>query len=362
MKILFVVEHFHPYVGGAEELFLNLTTSLVERGHDICVVTTLHDTALPAEEYYKGVRIVRVKCYNRYLFTLMSLPSILRNGKTADLIHTTSYTSALPAFAGGLLLRKKVLITFHEIWGRLWFRLPFTPSWKLTAFYLFEKFIVKLPFHKYIAVSDFTGNALKENGVPENKIVKIYNGLNYQLFAQHKHHLPEKFTFCYFGRLGLSKGIDLLLEAAKKFLSLHPDSRFKLIIPTYPKKLFNRIKELIKHYELDNNLILLHNLPKEQLLREVSESSCVVIPSHSEGFCFVAVEAVAMGVPIISSGKGSLPEVVGGNTIQLDELTSDSIYRSLVKAKRNEWNFVPPTTFNLQNSMDAYATLYNDML
>ncbi len=361
MKILFVVEHFYPYVGGAEELFLNLTASLVEQGHKVNVVTTLHDESLKKYEEYKGIKITRVRCRNRFLFTIMSMPEVFRQAKKTDFIHTTSYNSAIPSFVAGLFLKKKVIITFHEIWGKLWFRLPFFPKWKLTGFYLFEWFILKLPFYKYIAVSDYTMNSLIETGILPHKIKKIYNGVNYESLRKYHHHSPENFTFCFFGRLGISKGIDLLLEAASLFTSNHPEAKLKLIIPTYPTSLFKKTIQLVSYYKLENNIILLHNLTRDDLLKEVSTSSCVVIPSASEGFCFVAVESVAIGVPIISSGKGSLPETVSGQFLILKSFTAEAINESLEKGMKKEWEYKAPREFSLKASMENYFKLYNDI-
>lgn len=362
MKIVFVVEHFYPYVGGAEELFLNLTASLAASGHEVLVVTTKHSHTLPKDEVYRGIKISRVPCKNRFLFTFMSLPEVIRKARTSDFIHTTSYNSAIPAFIAGLFLRKKVLITFHEVWGKLWFTLPFYPKWKLIGFYLFEWFILRLPFYKYIAVSEFTKNALIQNGISVQKIEKIYNGIEYDSFRKYKHHSPEIFTFCFFGRLGISKGIDVLLEATRLFTSRHPDTKLKLILPTYPNSLFRKVMRLIQTHHIETNIILLHNLSREDLLREVSSSSCVIIPSVSEGFCFVAVESVAMGVPVISSGKGSLSEVVSGRQLTLKSLDAIGIFESLEKAKNEMWENSALREFSLQESMHNYLKLYHHLI
>ena len=361
MKILFVVEHFYPYVGGAEELFLNLSTSLAKQGHEVNVVTTLHSDSIPRNEIYKGVTINRVRCGNRFLFTILSLSEVWRQAKNADFIHTTSYNSAVPSFIVGLFQRKKVLITFHEVWGKLWFRLPFYPKWKLTGFYLFEWFILKLPFYKYVAVSEFTKNSLIENGIPENKIQKIYNGIDYTEFKIYRHQEPANFTFCYFGRLGISKGIDLLLEATRLFTNNHPNAKLKLIIPTYPDSLYKKVIGLIHALHLESNIFLLHNLSREDLLKEVSRSSCVIIPSASEGFCFVAVESAAMGIPIISSGKGALPETVSGKQTIIKSLDTKGILESLEKAINNEWSYEKPKNFFLEESMQEYMSLYSQL-
>lgn len=362
MKFLFVVEHFYPYVGGAEELFLNLTTSLVQAGNEVQVVTTLFDDSVKKSEEYKGIQIKRINCYNRFLFTIMSLPKVIRIARTVDLIHTTSYNSAIPAFLAGLLLRKKVIITFHEVWGKLWLRLPFTARWKLWGFYLYEWLILKLPFHKYIAVSEYTRKSLMSQGISENKIVKIYNGLDYAPLILNTYRPPEKFTFCFFGRLGISKGLDLLLEATQTFITNRPEAKLKLIIPTYPTKLFRKVMQIINLLPVRNNIILLHNLSKEYLLKEVSTSSCVIIPSYSEGFCFVAAESAGMGVPVISSGQGSLPEVVSGKLITLKELNAESINQALEKALINNWENKPIRDFTILESMDAYISFYQSII
>jgi len=361
MKILFVVEHFYPYVGGAEELFLNLTVSLAEAGHEVSVVTTRFDDSVKKSEIYNGVKITRVNCYNRFLFTLMSLPEIIRQAKNVSCIHTTSYNSAIPSFIAGLIRNKKVLITFHEVWDKLWFELPYTPKWLLSCYYLYEWIILKLPFYKYIAVSDFTRKSLIKKGIPEKKIVQIYNGLDYSVMNSFKHQPPETFTFCFFGRLGISKGLDILLDATQRFCFLHPDALLKLIIPTYPENLFNKIIKSIKELKLEKNIVLLHNLSKTNLLKAVSTSSCVIVPSYSEGFCFVAVESVAMGIPVISSGKGALSEVVGGQCLTFYKMDSDTLLQAMSKAYNGTWDQLPVKYFSLQDSIERYMSLYQNL-
>jgi glycosyltransferase involved in cell wall biosynthesis len=261
-----------------------------------------------------------------------------------------------------LILRKKAIITFHEVWGELWFRLPYTSKWKLRLFYLFEWFILKLPFFKYVAVSEYTKKSLIAHGISESKIVRIYNGIENEILASHRHQPPENFTFCYFGRLGISKGIELLLAATRLFVYRHPEAILKLIIPTYPKPFYEKIMHTIESLQLKSNIVLMHNLPKELLLKEVSTSSCVIIPSYSEGFCYVAVESSAMQVPVISSGKGSLPEVVSGKHIVLEELNVEGITNALEKAILNEWEKSIPKKFSLKDSIDGYLSLYRQII
>ena len=80
--------------------------------------------------------------------------------------------------------------------------------------YLFEQILVHLPFDRFIAVSHFTGDRLARHTVPESKIVVIYNGIDYAALNDYRHDPPKYFTYCYFGRLGISKGLDVLLTTS----------------------------------------------------------------------------------------------------------------------------------------------------
>jgi|TARA_B110000483_G_scaffold229422_1_gene293417 glycosyltransferase involved in cell wall biosynthesis len=358
MKILFVLEHFYPYIGGAEKLFYALATNLAKEGFEVIVVTTQFDKKLPLEEFHKNVKIIRVKCKNRYVFTFLSVPKIIKNAKGCDFIHTTTYNAAMPAIFVGKLMRKPVFITFHEVWGDLWKRLPFTSLINRNIFFVFEKMLLKLPFEKFIGVSDFTITKLIESGIPKNKVVRIYNGIDYSVFKDYQPKSPDTFTYTYFGRLGISKGLDLLIPAAKKFRKSYPNSKMKLIIPKHPTGIYTKIMKLISSNELDSYIEFHHNLPRQQLYQELLNSSCIVIPSYSEGFCFAAAEVVALNIPIISSHKGALKEVVSGRYIEMSEQSSEALFNALVKACLNQWTISPIKYYHLNDSILEYKEIY----
>ncbi len=358
MKILFVLEHFYPYIGGAEKLFYVLATKLVEEGYEVVVVTTRFDKKLKKKEQHKGIHIIRINCWNRFGFTFFSLPKVIQYARRAEVIHTTTYNAALPAILAGKILKKPVFVTFHEVWGDLWKSLPFTSPVQKYGFYFFEKILLRMPFSKFIAVSNFTKNKLQEHGIPSDKIVRVYNGIEYRHFKNYQHSPDHKFTFTYFGRLGISKGLDILIPAAAQFRKLFPDSVFKLIIPTHPKPLYEKIMALVEAHGLEDYIQLLHNLPREILYREILYSSCVVIPSYSEGFCFAAAETVALGVPIISSHRGALPEVVSGKYIVIEKMDVTSLSKALADAGQEKWSEKPLQYFYLTKTIQAYMDIY----
>ncbi len=371
MRILFVLENHYPNIGGVETLFKTLTESLVKEGIEVTVLTNRFSQELLDKEVLNGVSIVRVPYRNRYLFTLLGCFSAIRYARTHDIIHTTSYNAGIPAYIAGLVTRKKVIITFHEVWNKLWFSLPYMSKPVLGLHYLFEKLLVNLSFSKFIAVSTATSDSLEKAGVPTNKIALIHNGIDYKILDRvrdkfdqavvEKVKKSKPFTFLYFGRLGISKGLDLLLPAVALLKNETDDFKLDLIIPTSPESFHKRIKSIISDLEIEDYVDIHSDLLQSILLEKILKSDVVVIPSYSEGFCFTAVESMALGKPIISSGKGALKEVISGQYLEMREHTSQELSKQMKLAIDGKWDSKPVVKYELQDSIDKYIQLYKSI-
>jgi glycosyltransferase involved in cell wall biosynthesis len=124
-RLLFVLEYFHPHVGGVETLFGELTAGLAQRGYDVTVLTCGLPGA-PREERWRGVHIVREPVPSiaaRYLFTLKAIPRAVRLARQADIVHTTTYNAAIPAWIAARLARRRAVVTVHEVYADQWNRL-----------------------------------------------------------------------------------------------------------------------------------------------------------------------------------------------------------------------------------------------
>lgn len=361
MKILFVLDQHIPFVGGAERFFQLLTERLVTRGDEVTVVTRLHEKGLPRRQRINGVEIVRVGCANRYLFMIWCLPAVIRQALKSDLIHTGTFTAALPAWIVGQILRKKVVITFHELWGHLWSAFPYLGRVTKIGHYWFEKILTRLPFDSVVAISNCTFERLKSSGVDPNKLQLIYDGLDYTEIKERGVIAPQRFTYTYFGRLGISKGLDLLLKSAAVFRNNCPDSRLRLITPKIPTYIYKQIVKQIDELGLGDYVELRESLPREILLQELRHTTCVVVPSYSEGFCYAAVEAIALGIPVVSSGQGALREVVSGEYIECQSFDVAGMVAALEQAKRGEWSQSAEKRFCVSETTAAYIHLYNKL-
>ncbi len=359
MKFVFIVEHYYPYIGGAETLWKNLSEQLVINNHQVTVITTRFQKKLKKQETLNGVDIIRLAIPNRFLFTILSVKKCVQIAKKVDLIQTSSYTAAIPAYIASKITKTKCVITFHEYWGKLWFKVPFASLFSKVLYFSFEWFILQLNFDKFIAVSDFTKSRLIDAGVNQNNITRIYNGLEYSHFNNYILGNSNQFAFCYFGRLGVSKGLDILLEGFSLFIEKNPEVKLKMIVPNYPKNIFLKIKKLTKSLKIESNLIWKHNLSYNDLINEVSATNAIIIPSLSEGFCFTAAESVGLKMPIISSEKGALKEVTGGKVIAISSFSPIGLKQAMEKAYKDNWDEKKVTLFPIGKTVKQYQDMYD---
>lgn len=358
MKICFIIEHYYPYIGGVEKLFLQLTQKLASENHKVRVITTRFDKSLPEKEIINDVEVIRLNLRNRYLFSFFGFFFMIKKVKGFDVIHSTTYNAAFPAFFTGLITRKKVIVTFHEYWGAMWFSLPYLNSVERILFWTYEQIVLRLPYDEIIAVSDYTKNCLIRK-IPKRKISRIYNGLEYPSQIPYVKHDREEFVFTFFGRLGVSKGIDIVIGACELIKKSRKNLKCRMIIPKVPYAFYKKVLKEIEKRDIGDLISLKHNLSDLELEKEILQSNCVVIPSYTEGFCFAATESISKGVPVIVSGRGALPEVVSGTFIVMDDLTPESLLKSLEKAKNGEWIERPIKKFELSKQIDDYANMYS---
>ena len=370
MKILFVVEHYHPYIGGAETLFKNLCEGLAKRGHKVTVVTSLLPNT-DKREQLNGVRIFRVKTPSkgrRYWFTLLAVPMVFKMAKEADIIHTTTYNGAFPAWLASKIFRKPCVITVHEILGKLWGE--FLGMNKIVAWLhkILERAIIGLRFTRYIGVSNYTSIQIKGCG---KEVVTVYNGIDYEFFnpkyydrdsLRIQYKLDDKFVYLFYGRPGLSKGLEYLISAIRLVRDKIPNSLAYLIVGNEPKDRRDMIYEMIDVLDIGDSVRLIASVPYVILPHQIMASDCVVIPSLSEGFGFSAAEACAMGKPVVASNVASLPEVVSGKYVLVEPRNPKGIARGVIDVYNGKVKKSKLKKFTWNKCIDGYESIYKELL
>jgi glycosyltransferase involved in cell wall biosynthesis len=103
------------------------------------------------------------------------------------------------------------------------------------------------------------------------------------------------------------KGLRYLLEALAK---LRTEREVSLVVIGRPKE-GGRSAETIKRLGLTDIVSFVSGVSDQRIYELYSESELAIVPSLYEGFSLPAIEAMACGVPLVSTTGGALPEVVG---------------------------------------------------
>ncbi len=373
MKILIVAEYYAPHIGGVETFFTHLAEGLAAHGVDVTVVTA-HLPGTKVDEVLNGVTIHRVRLPQvglRYWFTFFAAFSLWQRVASCDVVQTTTYNAALPAWLVARLRRKPVLITVHEIWGDLWFRAIRMNKLSAWLHWLFEQFVVRLPFDAYVGDSEYSCRSIRAIQGSRKRVQRIYLGIDYRFFdASNYDSVKEKeqlnlgsgFTYLYYGRTGWAKGVDSLLEAVPAIVRALPDAMCILLLSRDPIHPFRVIEQTIAQLGIERNVQLLDPSPRNEVPVILSAVDCVVVPSVSEGFGFTTAESCAMGKSVAVSKAGSLPEVAWGDVHFFEPRDPVGIARAVVEIARGQRAAVPQRRFEWDTTVAEYTTLYRTLM
>ena len=137
----------------------------------------------------------------------------------------------------------------------------------------------------------------------------IPNGLKPADFFEPS-HAPDAAEFVFLGELRPVKGIDIFLRA---LAALHPDAPARAVI-VGAGPLDAELRTLTATLGLERHVTFTGALPAHEALKL---GRCFVVPSLSESFPYVVLEAAAAGLPLISTSVGGIPEIVEGTDTPL---------------------------------------------
>jgi glycosyltransferase involved in cell wall biosynthesis len=135
------------------------------------------------------------------------------------------------------------------------------------------------------------------------------SGVSADGFWQTHPDLVGKRIVLFLGRLHQKKGLNLLLQAWGRVGS-HADNAHLVIAGPDPENMLDSLKQTIDELKLRPCVTLTGMLRAENKWTTLAAASLFVLPSYSEGFSIAVLEALAMGVPVITTRACHFPEVV----------------------------------------------------
>lgn len=173
----------------------------------------------------------------------------------------------------------------------------------------------------------------------------------------------------YVGSLEPRKNIGTLLEAYELLRTTYPDIKTKLVLIGGESPLFAEVRLKVKRFKED---VLFKGFVSDRLLRDYyRHAQLVVYPSLYEGFGFPPLEAMASGVPVVTTMTSSIPEVVGDAALMVSpydvgqlaetmsrvlgdpDLRATLIARGREQVKKFNWYRVA------RNTLAIYYEVYN---
>jgi len=281
----------------------DLVASLAERGHELHVITDRAPTDEPAPNRGLAVTI------DRYPFL-----DVLRSRSA---VRTLSLARSI--FELKRVVRPDVVLAF-ALTPSLYFHLQ---TRQACAAPLLVSLHGSLPFRAEIAQS-VVGRTLADadwvmtcSESCRREAVNLYPFLAGRCsVAQNalKQSFPavSRLSFdpprlLYVGRLSREKGVDVAIAAMPAVLERAPGARLK-VAGEGPLSLV--LRDLAVQYGVTHAVEFLGFVAHDEVPRLLSTASIVVVPSRSEGFSMVALEAAQAARPVVAARVGGIPEVV----------------------------------------------------
>ena len=176
-------------------------------------------------------------------------------------------------------------------------------------------------------------------GVPADKVEVIYNGLDLRLAAppteEQIERVRDRFMLTspfilYTGNIKPHKNVDRLIEAYA-ILRERGRTNVKLLIIGEEISRFPNLRRLVHRHQLHGHVRFFGFVPDATLAVLYRLASVFVFPSLYEGFGLPPLEAMAAGVPVITSNVSSLPEVVGDAALLIDPLDPGAIADAIAR-------------------------------
>jgi glycosyltransferase involved in cell wall biosynthesis len=181
---------------------------------------------------------------------------------------------------------------------------------------------------RVIVPSQYTAAEVVDRlGVPRRRVVVCPPGA-----PEWRHPIPGRFVtggyVLFIGTLEPRKNVDGLLEAYGKLLVRRPNApRLVLVGRAGPEA--QPWLDAIARPPLVGHVEYRGYIGEHDRQRVYADARLLVLPSFEEGFGMPALEAMSLGIPVIATSRGALPELVGDAAVLIDPEDPESIVAAL---------------------------------
>lgn len=328
MKLLLATGIYPPDIGGPATYASLLKKELPKKGIDVDIIT--YGLAGVSRSFPKGLRhfIFFFKCWLKAL-------------KSNVVLAQDTISAGLPALLAAKLSSRRFIIRVpgDYVWEQSVQRFCVKDSiddfqnkkygWRVELLRSIQKFVVGNA-DIVITPSKYFGNLVSKWVKDPSKIHVIYNGIDLPKSYKLQATSCSK-TIVSVGRLVPWKGFDFLIGLMKDLL----DWKLK-IIGSGPDR--EALELQVTSFKLQDRVELTGAVSREKVLEYLSGSNIFILNTSFESFSFQVVEAMSLGLPVITTNIGNLAEIIenGVDGILVEPNNKEQFLNAIEKLNKDE--------------------------
>ncbi|MFO7964786.1 MAG: glycosyltransferase family 4 protein [Desulfobacterales bacterium] len=395
-NICIITETYYPVVGGGETQARALAEGLSARGFAVFVLTRRSHESFPKIEQVGPITVFRLPPkgrahYWKWGLLVTGLTALIGLRSRCDVIFVSGFrVLGVPAVIAGKLLDKPCILkadSLGEMSGAFFAGGLAKWGWRPTAFPIraFLKIRNKIlnQADVFVAVCKDIAEELTKHGLDSKRICRIPNGVDTRTFCpvstaekrclRSKLSLPRDDTIVtYSGRLVAYKGLPLLMTVWNELQKQRKRATL-LLLGSGGLDIHNcegELKSYVNMHGLRNRVIFTGEV--RNVHEYLQASDIFIFPTQNEAFGLSLVEAMACGLPCISTAVGGILDIVthlhdgvlvrSGDFRQtrqaLDDLMTDT---ALADRLGNAAVQTVRDTFSMENVTRSYECLFAEI-
>ena len=315
--------------GGIVFLAVDLAREISEMGHEVTIYTTDLDFSngpnkfskiLPRIEKLEKFKINRTHTWFslKLFFFNPSMYNEIKNDKP-DIIHTIGLRSFQSIIAWRISKKINIPLVVSDQGGLTTHPDLDESGLFLKILYNIQNFFIKRIINHASAISAANEyeKEIFSNLNKESKVKIIRNGVNLKSLVskqnfKKKYQINSKFIL-FVGRFSKVKGIETLIYACNNIKNELKTSGVRLVIMGVDFGYQDEMFRLIKKLDLSEEIIVIKNPPRDDVISAYGESEFLVLPSQWELSPLVPLESFAFKKPVISTNSHGIPYTVQNN-------------------------------------------------
>ena len=380
-KILIATGIYPPDIGGPATMLAAMAKALEAEGFKVSILTYADNKSAGDKNIYRIIRKGRSRLpHLEYFFAILYLAA------RSDIIYATdTYSVGYFAYLLKKIFGKKYLLRFA---GDSAWETAVASGW--TSDYItdfqsktYDHRIEKLKERRkkilanadgVIAVSEFMAGLAAQIGVEKNKIKVIYNSIDFlKDSAEPAPDLKKTLgadakLIITAGRLTIWKGVAEIIKILPKLSTAN--NVYFAVLGDGPE--LENLRQLAKSEGVENRVLFLGRVSNNAVINYFRQADLFILNTNYEGLSHTLLEAMAAGVPIITTAVGGNPEVIenGHNGILVgynngeailsaaEHILFDENFRKTLVSNAKE----KLKKFNWQNTVDATAVFINQLI